>query len=380
MPTSDHETPPESDSASRGTAVLRPYLPRMAIQWILEEPECTCRELSGTVVFVDISGFTKLSERLSKKGKVGAEELTEVLGSCFTRLLAIAYGNGGSLLKFGGDALLLFFTGEEHEAKACRAAHGMRRTLREIGMLKALGVSSRLRMSVGIHSGTFSFFLVGNSHRELMVTGPAATETVTMEGTAVAGEILVSRATAAALPARSLGDPKGPGVLLKSEPPGLSRDVPTTEADVHGVDLTGFVPLAVREHVLGGGEDPEHRRATVAFIHFDEVDRFLQRHGFDALADALDGLVRETQIAVEEEGVTFLGSDIDRDGGKLILVAGTPRATENDDERMLRALRRVADADLRLPIRIGVNRGAVFAGDIGPAYRRTYTVMGDTVN
>ena len=47
---------------------------------------------------------------------------------------------------------------------------------------------------------------------------------------------------------------------------------------------------------------------------------------------------------------------------------------------MVRALRRVADAKLRLPIRFGVNRGPVFAGDIGPPYRRTYTVMGDTVN
>jgi class 3 adenylate cyclase len=33
-----------------------------------------------------------------------------------------------------------------------------------------------------------------------------------------------------------------------------------------------------------------------------------------------------------------------------------------------------------LPIRVGVHRGSVFAGDIGPSYRRTYTVMGDAVN
>ena len=35
---------------------------------------------------------------------------------------------------------------------------------------------------------------------------------------------------------------------------------------------------------------------------------------------------------------------------------------------------------MTLPIRVGVNRGHIFAGEIGPSYRRTYTVMGDTVN
>ncbi len=47
---------------------------------------------------------------------------------------------------------------------------------------------------------------------------------------------------------------------------------------------------------------------------------------------------------------------------------------------MLLALRAIVDADVPVPIRIGVNRGAIFAGDIGPFYRRTYTVMGDAVN
>ena len=47
---------------------------------------------------------------------------------------------------------------------------------------------------------------------------------------------------------------------------------------------------------------------------------------------------------------------------------------------MLLALRAIVESSLPLPIHIGANRGAVFAGDIGPAYRRTYTVMGDAVN
>ena len=86
------------------------------------------------------------------------------------------------------------------------------------------------------------------------------------------------------------------------------------------------------------------------------------------------------QDAADAEQVCFLGSDIDADGGKLILTAGAPRALGDEDERMLLALRRIIDAGPPLPLRIGMTHGPLFAGDIGPRYRRTYTVMGDVVN
>ena len=78
--------------------------------------------------------------------------------------------------------------------------------------------------------------------------------------------------------------------------------------------------------------------------------------------------------------MTFLASDIAADGGKIILTAGVPQATGNDEEQMLLALREIVSADQDLPLQVGVNWGPVFAGEIGPGYRRTYTVMGDTVN
>ena len=55
----------------------------------------------GTAAFVDISGFTKLSERLARKGREGAEQITEAIGGSFESILEVAYDNGGSLLKFG---------------------------------------------------------------------------------------------------------------------------------------------------------------------------------------------------------------------------------------------------------------------------------------
>jgi class 3 adenylate cyclase/tetratricopeptide (TPR) repeat protein len=352
----------------------------LLLQRLETAPEERWWTVEGSVVFVDISGFTTLSERLARRGKEGAEQVTEAIETCFTTLLAVAYSNGGGLIKFGGDALLLLFDGTGHAERAARSAIHMRRMLREVGRVDLPGAKLQLRMSVGVHSGTFHFFLVGDSHRELLAVGPAWTHAVQMEHEARAGQILVSPETAAVLPARCVGRPSGPGSLLMREPPGerVDMDVGIEGLLPHGTERC--LSVAVREHVLAGGGAPEHRPVTVAFVHFDGTDAMLETEGPEATASALDELIQHVQASVDEQGICFLGSDADADGGKLILAAGAPRVTGNDEERMLLALRRIAERPLIVPIRIGVNRGGVFAGDIGPSYRRTYTVMGDAVN
>ena len=145
--------------------LLRPFVPRLEVQWLREFPDARELELAGSLAFVDISGFTTLTERLAKKGKIGAEELTEILDEVFGELLDVAYRDGAGLIKWGGDAVLLLFHDEEHAARACHAAYGMRRVMRRIGHVRTSVGRVTLRMSVGIHSGTFDFFLVGDDHR-----------------------------------------------------------------------------------------------------------------------------------------------------------------------------------------------------------------------
>ena len=130
--------------------------------------------------------------------------------------------------------------------------------------------------------------------------------------------------------------------------------------------MARFVPVAIRRHLLDAGEDSEHRSATVAFLHFDGTDEILERAGHAVLAAQLDEVVRVVQDAVDTHEVTLLGSDIDHDGGKLILVSGVPRRMGDDEQRMLTALRQIADADLPIPLRIGAHTGPVFVGDGRP--------------
>ena len=358
---------------------LAPYFPRLAIEWIRSSPEQLQQELEGTIAFVDISGFTKLSERLARLGKSGAEELTATIDTCFVTLLDLAVANGGRLLKFGGDALLVYFSGEAHEARACLAAIEMRRALRVVGRLMVLGQKVSLRMSVGVHSGLFNFFMVGESHREFIVTGPGASAVVAMEGAADAGEIVISDATAAALSPGLVGEAKGPGHLLRRAPSPPHQPFLAFEQVDPALDLRQGIPLGLRAALITRTE-PEHRRVTVAFIHYDGTDHLIAEQGPDEAARQLDVLVTHVQGAVDRQGVTFLATDADKDGGKIILTAGAPLSAGDDEHRMLLALREIMDADNPLPIRIGVNQGAVFVGEVGPHYRRTFTVMGDAVN
>src|SRR5215212_8916752 len=185
----------------RDLARAEPYVPRAMLRLLARERERRAHAVDGTCVFVDVSGFTKLSERLARQGgREGAEQLAEAIGRCFERLLSVAYDKGGGLLKFGGDALLLLFDGDAHAERACASAMAMSAELRAHGAVHTGSATVQLRMSVGVHSAEYLLFAVGGSHRELLIAGPAATQVVRMENEAGTGEIVVSAATAAKLP------------------------------------------------------------------------------------------------------------------------------------------------------------------------------------
>ena len=136
-----------AESPSNG---LERYVPRLASDWSVDSPDRAWQQIESTLCFVDLSGFTQLSERLAKRGRIGAEELTEVLDRVFREMLDVAYERGGALVKFGGDALLLHFSGPDHALHAACSAVEMRAALRQAAQVE----TSVGRVPCGCRSGS----------------------------------------------------------------------------------------------------------------------------------------------------------------------------------------------------------------------------------
>jgi class 3 adenylate cyclase/tetratricopeptide (TPR) repeat protein len=347
--------------------LLRPYVPATLLQWTSGTRH---EERIGTLVSADISGFTALSERLASKGREGAEELTTVINDCFTGMIDDCNLHGGDVLKFGGDALLVLFDGPQHAERACRAAIAMRRTIRRPRRTSD-GKRVQLAVSIGANSGAFDLFVVGGGHDELLVSGAGSTATVNAEAAANAGQILLTTAMAAELPATWLGETTSDGVLLRRS---FGSSTPTAREEAVRTPVE-FVHPEQAAQILANASN-EHRQVSVAFVEFAHTDAMPRAD----LADKLQALATIIDEACARFGVHWLSTDVYPDGGKFILTAGAPLSRGGDEDRMLRAIRDVIDADPGLNLRAGVNRGYVFAGDLGSLSRRTYTIMGDAVN
>jgi class 3 adenylate cyclase/tetratricopeptide (TPR) repeat protein len=237
-------------------------------------------------------------------------------------------------------------------------------------------------MSIGVHTGAVDFLLVGHHNRELVVTGPGATTVALMEKVADAGEVVVSAATAEAVRAAggTIGEAKGPGWLLVRSPAGIAKAPIRAVEQPADLDLGVALPAPLREHLLDGAVEGEHRHVAVGFIEFSGADALAVADDPELLTTAVDHVIATSQDAADANDVTILSTDVNADGGKIIVISGAPRRVGDDEARVLTTLRSVLDAGGALSLRAGVTSGRVFAGDFGPAYRRNYSVAGDCVN
>ena len=150
-----------------------------------------------TIFFSDLEGFTELTERLEP------EVLTELLTHYLTEMSKIALRWGGTIDKYIGDAIMIFFgdpasKGEKSDAVNCvRMAMEMVDQLAEVRAIwKDKGLALPLNARMGIHTGICTVGNFGSENRlDYTVIGNGVNLASRLESNAKPNSILISEDT-----------------------------------------------------------------------------------------------------------------------------------------------------------------------------------------
>lgn len=150
-----------------------------------------------SIFFSDIKDFTSTSERLQP------EEMTALLNEYFTEMAAIALRHGGTIDKFIGDAILVFFgdpetKGVAEDALAClRMAAEMQHRMAELAILwRNRGIEKPLQIRCGINTGFCNVGNFGSSDRmDYTIIGAEANLAARLQSVAEPGQVVVSYET-----------------------------------------------------------------------------------------------------------------------------------------------------------------------------------------
>ena len=130
----------------------------------------------GSVLIADISGFTKLGEKLRNRygeGE-GAAKLAKDIDTVLSEFIMCVYAYGGDIVKFAGDAIICVFLGGEDD-RVNNPAKYMKDSLERckksaVSLINLVGDDSPLNMHGGICWGEIQFLRVG---KELPEPGTA---------------------------------------------------------------------------------------------------------------------------------------------------------------------------------------------------------------
>jgi len=142
--------------------------------------------VEGTAVFVDICGFTSITENES------ADDVVNMLNSYFDIMAKEVIKQKGAVDKFLGDSVMATFRGEYHLDRAVDACLAIRNAVKE----SDLGMGNP-QVSIGINSGEMVWGNIGSStlkRLDYTVIGDAVNVASRLQSAAEKGQILITEA------------------------------------------------------------------------------------------------------------------------------------------------------------------------------------------
>lgn len=175
-----------------------------------ENPDLNKHEKDISVLFLDIAGYTRMSETTPR------EKMNHLIETYFSEFLNIIVENNGDINETAGDGLMIIFQDEDpkiHAMNAVSAAVGIRKRTGLINAAHKAG-ESPVMVNMGINSGMAAvgstrFSGIAGDRWTYTASGPVTNIAARVCGIATQGAILVTRTTADLLDDRfRLGDPQ----------------------------------------------------------------------------------------------------------------------------------------------------------------------------
>jgi class 3 adenylate cyclase len=179
---------------------LRPFVPE-TVQKIVEKnpatPSLEKRDADVSILFLDVAGYTKISETLTQ------EKVNFIIEKYFSSFLDVIYANQGDINETAGDGLMAIFQGVEREnaLNASRAALDIHARTTEIRK-ELEGRFDPIQVNMGINSGVASvgmtkFLGAAGTRMTFTARGPVTNLAARIASAATEGDILVGPQTAA---------------------------------------------------------------------------------------------------------------------------------------------------------------------------------------
>ncbi len=328
-------------------------------------------------MFIDLSGFTAMTEALMRHGDEGAEIMSGILNRIFNPIVNHVYRSGGFISTFAGDAFTAIFPKKEvrpFDVLVC--AKKIQAALKRFGRQQTRFGEFVIKGKIGISFGQVEWGIAGSEHKAYFFRGEAVDCCAKAEHCAEINDIIYDSAVQTQCPSKYLTAQSLPdGFFRLKTVEALTKIKPIKKPQAGRLRRTvaaQFFP----EAVIGFAQQGEFRNVATVFISFA---------GITAKAE-LDALVSIAINQTETYGGYFNKIDFGDKGGVMVVVFGAPVAYENNTDRaldfILALCHEVADAARlkSLKLRAGITYGLAYAGFIGGLKRCEYTVIADVVN
>lgn len=359
----------------------------------------------AAVLFADITGFTRLTERLCREGEVGVELLASTLNAYFGLVIDRISECGGEVVRFAGDGLIAMWAAPDAAATdaassdgltacaehAARCALLLQTTLRSLRPIH--GITMAMRIGIGAGAATLRQLGGQTGRWEFVFSGPALAHASRACPLVEPGEVGLSPEVASRLAPQLRSLPVSPDCARLIEltavdtaaTPQIAALAPPNLQAAMVPALRACLPESVLDRLDAGqsGWLTELRRVTVLFVLLPELDGPPHETVTAQAADAAQTYVRVVQDVIGRYEGSINKLHIDEKGAMLLAVFGLPPLSHPDDA--LRGVRAALLCQRILrsrsgPCAIGVASGHAFCGTVGNEIRREYTVLGDVVN